>query len=135
MVSRAQATGQPSPAASRLPQTHIALNGQIGQDAIQSFVMTNEQPEPDEVSFAVSEFSSPGGQTSFRPPLSILPPRFTLTRQNPRCVVLKLPLLKDLFVPGLPYTATISVQCRDPLEISLNVVATAAGTPAEAANA
>ena len=125
-------TNPSTSAAPGWPQTRIELHALIGQTALRSFAMKNEQAEPDEVSFTVSEFAAPSGRASFRPPLSILPPRFTLTPNEQRSVTLKLPLLKDLFVPDQHYTATIRVQCRNPFEICLDVVAGAAATPADA---
>ncbi len=131
-VAREPTTRPSASAAADLPQTRLELQGLVGQDALSSFVMKNEQAEPDEVSFTVSEFAAPNGLASFRPPLSIQPPRFTLTRNEQRRVTLKLPLLKDLFVPDQHYTAIIRVQCHNPFEFSVDVVAGAAAKPAAA---
>ena len=109
-------------ATTTLPHVQLELRGVAGQDAIGSFVVNNQHSEPDEVTFVVSEFIGEIGTAAFRPPLALQPPRFTLGPHQQRRVVLKLPLLSDLFAPQKHYTAAIKVQRRNPFEIGVEVV-------------
>lgn len=104
------------------PRTvQMELHGPIGEEAVRSFVIENKQNEPVSVSFLVSEFTDQANTISFRPPLQLYPARFTLRPGEEHIVNLQVPLLKEFFVPGQRYSATVVVSGYDDLVLDLSV--------------
>jgi predicted flap endonuclease-1-like 5' DNA nuclease len=108
----------------------MALSGPLGGDASRSFVIENQRGEPAAVSFLVSEFTSQDGAASFRPPLQLSPARFSLKPGEERVVGLQIPLLKEFFVPGQVYEATVIVSGFEDLQLQLQVRADPPPAPA-----
>lgn len=109
--------------AGRARRVEIPLSAPIGEEASAAFVIENERSEPAEISFIVSEFTGPDGAAPFRPPLRLEPPRFSLGPREEQKVMLRLPLLADLFLPGQPYSAVVAVRGYGELELALTVLA------------
>lgn len=104
------------------PRTvQMELHGPLGEEAVRSFVIENKQNEPVSVSFLVSEFTDEANTISFRPPLQLYPARFTLRPGEEHVVNLQIPLLKEFFVPGQRYSATVVVSGYDDLVMDLSV--------------
>lgn len=99
----------------------LELCASAGKDAASSFVIENRRTEAIDVSFIVSEFTDEQKTVSFRPPLQLQPPRFTIGPHEERVVSVRLPLLTELFSPGQLYTATVIVGGYDNLELLLKV--------------
>jgi predicted flap endonuclease-1-like 5' DNA nuclease len=99
----------------------MELRGPLGEEAVRSFVIENKQNEPVSVSFLVSEFTDEANTISFRPPLQLFPARFTLRPGEEHVVNLQVPLLKEFFVPGQRYSATVVVSGYDDLVLDLSV--------------
>ena len=111
--------GAQAPAPPR--QVAMELHAPIGEAAQGSFILENKRTETVEISFLVSEFVEVGGTSTFRPPLQIQPPRFTLGPHEEKTVSLMLPLFPQLFEPGKTYAATIVVRGYENLELVLQV--------------
>lgn len=104
------------------PRTvQMELHGPLGEEAVRSFVIENKQNEPVSVSFLVSEFTDEANTISFRPPLQLYPARFTLRPGEEHVVNLQIPLLKEFFLPGQRYSATVVVSGYDDLVLDLSV--------------
>lgn len=104
------------------PRTvQMELHGPLGEEAVRSFVIENKQNEPVSVSFLVSEFTDEANTISFRPPLQLYPARFTLRPGEEHVVNLQIPLLKEFFLPGQRYSATVVVSGYDDLVMDLSV--------------
>ena len=104
------------------PRTvQMELHGLLGEEAVRSFVIENKQDDPVSVSFLVSEFTDEAKTISFRPPLQLYPARFTLRPGEEHIVNLEVPLLKEFFVPGQRYSATVVVSGYDDLVLDLSV--------------
>lgn len=72
-----------------------------------------------EITFLISEFTGADGSPAFRPPLQLEPPRFTLRSGEERKVTLRLPLLPDLFLPGVRYNGVVVVRGYEDLVLAL----------------
>lgn len=103
-------------------RAEIALTGPVGGEASAVFVVENAQSRLEEITFLVSEFVDMAGQGPFRPPLSIDPPRLALRPETEAEVIIRLPLLAELFIPGRLYRATVTVRGQD-LELVLHALA------------
>jgi hypothetical protein len=113
-------------------QVEVALTGPIGAEVSAPFLIKNDQVQPEEITFIVSEFSDLRGQAPFRPPLRVDPPHLLLQPGAQAVVTLHLQLVSQLFEPGTLYRATVTVQGRD-LELVLHALAYPP-TPAAAAS-
>ena len=85
------------------------------------FVVENAQSRLEEITFLVSEFVDMAGQGPFRPPLSIDPPRLALRPETEAEVIIRLPLLAELY-PRQALWATVTVRGQD-LELVLHALA------------
>lgn len=116
------------------PRTvQMELHGPLGEEAVRSFVIENKQNEPVSVSFLVSEFTDKANTISFRPPLQLYPARFILRPGEEHVVNLQIPLLKEFFLPGQRYSATVVVSGYDDLVLDLSVWADSPKPAAEKA--
>jgi hypothetical protein len=115
----------------------MELHAPQGEDAKRAFMIENRRAEPVSVSFLISEFTDETGEASFRPPLQLTPARFSLEPGEERQVLLTIPLLKEFFIAGQVYTATLIASGFENLQLHLRVRADPAGsspngTPEEA---
>jgi hypothetical protein len=99
----------------------MGIRGVLGGEASGSFVLENKRAEKAEISFLVDEFTGGLEEKPFRPPLQIQPPRFQLGPREETVVLLRLPLLPELFAPGETYTTTIIVRGYEDMELLLKV--------------
>jgi hypothetical protein len=126
------AGAQQQPTSSTGAATHVGvieLRGTLGDEAAGAFRVDGTESESEEISFTVSEFSGPSAVAPFRPPLRLRPPRFTLSPLESRLVDVRLPLDSALFAPNQRYTATLTVQKRIPIVLTIEVLA---GPPSDA---
>lgn len=110
-------------------RAEIVLSGPLGGEAAAPFVIQNEQSQPVDISFIVSEFTDTAGQAPFRPPLRLEPPTLTIGPGAEGLVTLHLPLLRELFLPGRLYRATVLVRGHD-LKLVLHALAYEPPVPA-----
>jgi hypothetical protein len=99
----------------------MELHAPLGSEAARSFILENQRTEPVQVSFLVSEFASNNGAESFRSPLQLSPPRFTMRPGEEHSVRVQIPLLPEFFTPGQVYTATVVVSGFENLHLLLRV--------------
>jgi predicted flap endonuclease-1-like 5' DNA nuclease len=108
----------------------LELRGKLGEYAERSFTIENQSQETAEVSFLVSEFENTDGVLSFRPPVQITPPRFTLRPGEEQVINLKIPLLKEVFSSGKECQARIAVSGFENIQFLLKVSADEYGSDA-----
>lgn len=116
-----QATGDGGEATVKPRQVTLELHGAVGQEAAASFVIENKHGTPAEISFLVSEFVDAAGGSPFPAPLQIQPAQLSLGPHEEAEVKLRLPLPRELFVPGHQYRTTVVVRGYDGLELILSV--------------
>ena len=109
-------------ASSRPHHGTIELRGSLGEEAVGSFRVDNAGRDTEEVSFVVSEFSAAPGIPTFRPPLRLQPPRFTLERSQSQIVTVSVPLVAGIYLPNQRYTAALTAQKRDPFDMTIEVI-------------
>jgi hypothetical protein len=114
-----------TPAPSQPPAGVIELRGSLGDEAVNSFIVTNTSGRTEDVTFVVSEFNGPPGTVPFRPPLRLRPPSFALAPSESQLVRVSLPLVAGLFVPNQRYRAVLTLRKRDPFDLTINVLAIA----------
>jgi hypothetical protein len=102
-------------------RVEMELHAPLGLDATGAFVIENKRGEPAEISFIISEFSGGPETATFRPPLRIQPPHFSIGPLEERVVTLGLPMHEEFFTPGRRYQATVIVRGYDDLELGLTV--------------
>ncbi len=90
----------------------------VGRRITRAFVVENNQPEPVEVSFEVSEFVAEGDATRLRPPLAIEPAAFHLEPGKEQVVTCRLTFAAD-FAPHRPHDALLRVMGFPGMEIGL----------------
>jgi hypothetical protein len=116
------ATGAGASATIPGQRAEVALTGPVGGQASAPFLIKNDQAQPEEITFIVSEFSDLSGQPPFRPPLRLDPPQLLLNPGEERVVTLQLQLLPELFVPGRLYRTIVTVRGRN-LELLVHALA------------
>lgn len=104
------------------------VHAPLGEVASHAFVIENHRPEAVQVSFLVSEFSSEdpqGGEVQetryIRPPLQLVPPRFTLRSGEERRVEVRIHLSPEIFTPGDLYTGTVVASGFEELQLRLRL--------------
>ena len=127
-----QVGSDPDEAQTAAPPQQVAmtLTGTVGEVAAGTFIIENQRATTIDISFLVSEFVD-SGDTPFRPPLRLKPPRFSLAPNEEQAVELELPLLAELFTPGEEYRAMIVVRGYDDLELHLTVKTVEETAPGE----
>ena len=118
--------GEPRAAGSALRDRGgvIELRGSVGDEATNAFHVhhSDSSRDSEDVAFVVSEFRGPPGIPAVTPPLRLQPPRFILARSESQLVSVRLPLVPDLFVANQRYTATLTVQKRDSIDLTIDVI-------------
>jgi len=106
-------------------RVEMELHAPAGQEAVNSFVLENKRGGTADISFAISDFTSPAGTAPVRLPLEIQPDRFSLAPGQECTVRLSLPLSAGLLVIGQRYRGTLYLHGYDNLELGLTVWADA----------
>jgi predicted flap endonuclease-1-like 5' DNA nuclease len=124
--------GNGNGAASQVRLVNMEFHGAAGSDASRSFAIENQRSEAVTVGFLISEFTDADESVTFRPPVQFSPARFHLEPGQERMVSILIPLLKEFFIPGETYTATVIVSGFEQLQLRLIVSVTqeAEGKPA-----
>ncbi len=105
-------------AGTRAGRAEMEFTGRAGDEITRAFVVENNQPEPVEVSFEVSEFVAEGDGTRLRPPLAIEPASFHLEPGKEQVVTCRL-TFEAGFAPHRPHDALLRVMGFPGMEIGL----------------
>ena len=116
-------------------RVEMELHAPTDQEAVQSFVLENKRGGTADISFVVSEFTSPSRTTPIRLPIQIQPDHFRLAPGQENTVTLRLPLQAGLLKVSQRYHGTVYIHGYDNLELKLTVWADAPiPDPADSAN-
>ncbi len=113
-TSRAKANGH----GARPGRAELAFTGREGEVVARAFVVENNQPQPVDVSFEVSEFVADGGDARLRPALDIEPAEFHLEPGTEQVVTCRL-TLEPGFDPHRPHDALLRVMGFPGMEVAL----------------
>jgi hypothetical protein len=110
-------------AGARVGRAELSFAGRPGDVITRAFVVENNQPQPVEVSFEVSEFVADGG-VRVRPALAIAPAEFHLEPGTEQVVTCRL-TLDPGFAPDLTHDAILRVMGFPGMELALRATVTA----------
>jgi hypothetical protein len=113
--------GHGGEAANKPRQVMLDLRGAAGQEIAASFLIENKYATQAEISFVVSDCVDMAGGSPFRPPLQLVPTQFSLGPHEEAGVTIRLPLVRELFIPGHQYLVTVVVRGYDQLELIIRV--------------
>ncbi len=119
-ASRATANGHGAPSG----RAELSFSGREGDVVARAFVVENNQPQPVDVSFEVSEFVAAGGDARLRPGLAIEPAEFHLEPGTEQVVTCRL-TLEPGFAPHRPHDALLRVMGFPGMEVALRATVVA----------
>lgn len=112
------------PTARRAGRAELEFTGRPGDDVVRAFVVENNQPQPVDVSFEVSEFIADGADVRLRPPLVIDPAVFLLAPGQEQVVACRL-TLEPGFAPHRSHEALLRVMGFPGMEVALRALVSA----------
>jgi hypothetical protein len=113
--------GHRGEAADKPRQVMLDLRGAAGEEIVASFLIENKNATQAEISFVVSDCVDVTGGSPFKPPLQLFPAQFSLGPLEEVGIKIRLPLVRELFIPGHQYLVTVVVRGYDELELIIRV--------------
>lgn len=101
------------------PIQDLEIAGPLGGTAIGEVLLANPHAQPVAVTFDVSGFTGPGGETAPAP--AVTPAAFTLQPGQDRQVTVRANLDPEMFAPGCAYAALLTVAGFDDMVVRIRL--------------